>query len=112
MNDHKGRTPDVPSFDRCSRAGCEEVCPWDMVSIIVDGRVCCSPDCATVVLEELPEAPSIVTLHEPQFHVDRDALGIPHDATEIWRDVENKDDAEAAIRQIAELYPGRFRAAR
>lgn len=103
---------DVPveAFGACARDHCENPCPWDMAAIVFDGEtVCCSPHCAEVVLEGRDATPSVVTYHDPQAAADREALGLGGDVVDIYREVDSKTEAEAAIREISELHPNRFR---
>lgn len=101
-------------FGGCSRERCDEPCPWDMAAIIFDHEtVCCSPACAEVVLEGLDTPPKTVSLHDPQFTVDRgDLPNVDDDDTVLHYSTETFDDAESAITDAADLHTPRFRGLR
>lgn len=100
----------VTAFGDCARDGCDEPCPWDMSAIVFDDEtVCCSPDCALTVLEGVEETPETVTLHDPQFVVDRDRLGVGGDVVDFVHEIGEMPEAEEAIREAAMLHEPRFR---
>jgi len=90
----------------CDNKPCNEPTPMDMAGIIIDDEIYCSPDCAKAALKERVEQPTIVKLHDPQFAVDRDEIGIDDDAVDIWRLGEPAADMVDAY---ADIYPGEFR---
>lgn len=99
-----------PSNTTCPVDGCDEPTPWDMAAVNFDGQYFCSPECARSHLDGMERAPSDMTLHDPQFHTDRDAFpDVPDDAVDIHRSVTGRDDARTAIDEIAEMHPGEFR---
>jgi hypothetical protein len=106
--------PTVDAFGECARPDCGEPCPWDMPAIMLgESTVCCSPDCATTVLELMATAPDAVALHDPQFVVDRtDRLNVTEETVDIHRPVVDHADAETAISEFAAMYGGRFRVER
>ncbi len=90
-------------FGECAANECEERCPWDMSAIILnDDLVCCSPDCARDVLDWI--RPEKVTLHDPQYHTDRNGLGVSEEEIQIESRVEDREDAEIAIDIIEERH--------
>jgi len=102
-----------PHTDTCSRPRCEEPTPWDMPAVVVDGVWCCSPACALEHLDGLERLPAAVTLHDPQYHVDREELSaVSSAAVGIRREVVGTAEAIEAIRDADELFPGQFRASR
>jgi hypothetical protein len=103
----------LPDQDTCSRPDCEEPTPWDMLAVVLDGTWCCSPACALDHLDTLETPPETVTLHDPQYHVDRDALpDVSSEAVDIRREVVGMAEAIEAIRDAGELFPGQFRVSR
>jgi len=103
----------LPNTDTCSCAGCESSTPWDMSAVVLDGTWCCSPACALEHLDGLERPPELVTLHDPQYHVDRDGLlDVSSAAVGIRRKVVGTAEAIEAIRDADELFPGQFRASR
>jgi len=99
----------LPDDGTCAAPDCDEPTPWDMAAIIVGEAWYCSPECAGGHLNR-HGAPAQVTLHDPQFAADRAEL--PHvadDAVDISRRVTSLDDADTAIAQATDLYPGTFR---
>jgi len=103
----------VPDTDTCSRPDCEEPTPWDMLAVVVGGAWCCSPACALDHLDTLETPPETVTLHDPQYRVDRDGLpGGSSKAAHIRCDVVGMAEAIEAVRDAGELFPGQFRVAR
>jgi hypothetical protein len=103
----------LPDSDTCSCAGCESSTPWDMQAVVLDGTWCCSPACALDHLDTLETPPETVTLHDPQYRVDRDGLpGVSSKAVHIRCDVVGMAEAIEAVRDAGELFPGQFRVAR
>lgn len=100
----------MDGYGDCAREGCDEPCPWDMPAIILGELLCCSPDCARTVLETVSRRPADVTLHDPQYRVDRDDLaGVNEDAVDIGRTVHTEGEAEEAIDALAQLHSSPFR---
>lgn len=94
----------------CARKGCSEPTPWDMACIVFDARAFCSPDCAQQQLEALDRVPESVTLHDPQFAVDR--AGHPYanaDDVDIVYQVDGREDARMTIRECESIHPYEFR---
>ena len=94
----------------CASEDCSEPTPWDMACIIFDGRAFCSPACAREVLDGLGRVPETITLHDPQYAVDRDELpGVDSADVDITRDVTGLGDARQAIEECAEMHSCEFR---
>lgn len=99
--------------ETCPVGGCEELTPWDMAAINFDGQYFCSPGCARKHLESMDRVPELMTLHDPQYAVDRGELpGVESEAVDIERPVRDRDDAQAAIDEMEVMFPGEFRPAR
>jgi len=66
--------------------------------------------CALDHLDTLETPPETVTLHDPQYHVDRDGLpDVGPTAVHIRCDVVGMAETIEAIRDAGELFPGQFR---
>lgn len=83
---------------------CGEMTPWYMPAVIVDDTWLCSPACARELVREMDARPETVALHDPQFATD-----IAEDAVDISRPTSSTEDAQTAIDEIAEMFPGDFR---
>jgi hypothetical protein len=84
-----------------------------MAALVLGGAWCCSPACALDHLDTLETPPETVTLHDPQYRVDRDGLpGVSSKAAHIRCDVAGMAEAIEAIRDAGEMFPGQFRATR
>jgi len=96
---------------KCDRDGCNEPTPWDMASIQFADHEFCSPNCAREAFESLTVRSGTVTLHDPQFAVDRDTLppAVEGDDVNIERRVYGNEEAKEAIDEIEMLYPREFR---
>lgn len=98
----------------CARLDCDELTPFDMAAIAVDGDVYCSPKCVRVALESVRghpyDIPSEITLLDPQNHVDKSPLpGVDETEMVLTRRVKGLPDAERAVDEIEQMYPGEFR---
>lgn len=95
----------------CASEDCSEPTPWDMACIVFDGRAFCSPACAREALDRLERVPETITLHDPQYAVDRDELpGVAPEDVDITRGVTGLEDARQAIEECATMHPYEFRA--
>jgi len=102
-----------PDTDTCSGTDCEEPTPWDMLAVVIDGVWFCSPACAAAHVDALETPPETVTLHDPQFHANRDAVaGAGPKAVDISRAVVGMADADEAISAVSGMVEGQFRASR
>lgn len=67
--------PDVSWGEGCNRDGCDHPTPWDMIAVIVNGwPPFCSPQCAREAVAESDIEPAVITIHDPQYRIDRDAI--------------------------------------
>lgn len=95
--------PDTHS-ETCDNDDCDEPTPWDMISIRLGEHSVCSPDCARALLDATNGSPMKVTLHDPQYVLDRDQFpGVAEDAVNIERRVTNRSDAIVAIDQLEQM---------
>lgn len=99
---------------KCARLDCDELTPFDMAAIAIDGDVYCSPECVRVALESVRghphEVPREITLLDPQNHVDKSPLpGVDETEMVLTRRVEGLPDVERAVGEIERMYPGEFR---
>jgi len=100
----------LPDGDVCSHDDCNEPTPWDMVAIVVEGQWFCSPACAVDALGVSKSPPETVTLHDPQYRVDRDELpDVSAEAVDITRSVIGMVEAKQAIKDTREMVGGQFR---
>ena len=100
----------MPSNATCPIDGCDNPTPWDMVALNFDGQYFCSPGCAREHLEGMNRVPELMTLHDPQYYVERDEMpGVEDEAVDIQRPVQSRDDAFIAIDEIEAMVPGEFR---
>lgn len=95
--------------DTCAAEDCDEPTPWDMASVKLDDLAYCSPECAKSALSDMSTAPTMVTLHDPQYVSDRSTVGVDEGSVDIERDVTDVDDAKDAIETAADLYSAPFR---
>ena len=100
----------IPNDGTCDGQDCTEVAPWDMAAIQFDGCWLCSPACARTYLGQMDTEPASVTLHDPQFAVDRTPLPEVDEAdVTLTREVTEAADAESAISETEAMFPGEFR---
>lgn len=106
------QSPSTDDEATCANPDCDEPTPWDMASVRLDDAEFCSPECARAHLDRTgaESVPQRVTLHDPQFAVDRsDLSGVAEDAIDIGRPIEHGADARRALDEIEEMFPGEFR---
>lgn len=100
--------------------------PWDMPQVRVDGVSFCSTDCATKYIESEDVTPTEITLHDPQFYVDRSQfppmggddgdkwISTTPEGWDSWLSttclVSNHSDCLMAVKTIEEIFVGPFRA--
>lgn len=99
--------------EACAAAECSEPTPWDMACLVFDDendRAYCSTACAGDALDAREQAPETITLHDPQYAVDRDDLpDVSADTPTIARPVSGIRDANVALAEFADMFPRDFR---
>ena len=97
--------------ENCANDDCNAPTPWDMAQIKVDDVAFCSPDCAKEHVESTAATPAQVTLHDPQYAVDRSMFppSVDEESVSITRRVIGPDDFLTAIVDIEQMFPGQFR---
>jgi len=95
----------------CDNDGCSEPTPMDMPAIVMGGFWFCSPTCAHEKISTLPAMMKHLTLHDPQFAMERDEFpeGVSDDDVGIRWVIENKEVALDLLEEIEEEFPGPFR---
>lgn len=95
----------LTTFGTCNAYGCDEVLPWDMAAIGVNGWGYCSPECAkNADVDSL----NTVCLHDPQYHGKRPD-GVDGDTVDVWREFAEGESLAEGVDSVAELYPHEFR---
>ncbi len=88
----------------CDNENCDSPTPWDMISIRLGDHSVCSPDCARELLEASSGTPMKVTLHDPQYALDRDLVpSVDETSVNVERRVTGYDDALRAIDHLEEM---------
>lgn len=82
--------------DTCS----ESLSPEQPAITINQTHALCSPDCAYDFLDTINLTFKNVTLHDPQFEVDRKPLPVHEDTVAISRPVNSRSDAKEAVETI------------
>jgi hypothetical protein len=81
-----------------------------MAGILLDHDWFCSPECARAQLIAMSDCPDTVTLHDPQFSVDRSELpGVDAEDVNIQRSVTDKEDAATALDEAKLMHSPPFR---
>jgi len=78
-----------------------------MAGIILFEEVYCCAECAKEGLNDMPDVPGEVTLHDPQYVVDREEIGLDSQTVDITR--KGPESARTKIEQIDELFSGVYR---
>jgi len=96
----------IPDDGTCSAPDCGEPTPWDMAAIVLDDEYYCSPQCAGASLERMDSPPQRVTLHDPQYRIDRaNFVHVSEDSVNITREVPSMAAAREAIAQMTDVFP-------
>jgi len=99
----------------CDCAGCDEPTPWDLPSVRLDEHEYCSAECAREAYAAMPagDHPVTITLHDPQYAVDRDELPPAVGDTDVNIECEcwSADEAAAAFDDMLAMFPHEFRVA-
>lgn len=95
---------------KCAIEHCDEPTALDWAQFRFNGRAFCSPDCARKGLEQMDEVPTTITFLDPQGVAYRSAFsGVEPEDPTMMRSVRDVEDARAAIAEIEEQFPGKFR---
>lgn len=90
-------------WDTCDNENCDEQTPWDMLAVIADDLVFCSPECARE--SSLTARRAEVWLHDPQYTVDRETVALDPNTVQMQPPVKG----QAAIDAIEEIVDARWR---